>query len=156
MLTTSVPSGWIAGAPIDGAGPDHTVLDPATGEPVAEMALAGSADVDAAVSAARAAQSDWGAATPAQRSEVLGALAAALGTQADLLAEQETAHTGKAIRLSREFDVPGSIDNVRFFAGAARILEGKASGEYSGDHTSSIRREPVGVVGSITPWNYPL
>ncbi|RPA65390.1 aldehyde dehydrogenase family protein [Gordonia oryzae] len=156
MATTSIPSGWIAGAPIGGAGPDHTVVDPATGEPVAEVALAGSAEVDAAVSAARAAQRDWGAATPAQRSQVLGALAAALDAQADLLAEQETAHTGKAIRLSREFDVPGSIDNVRFFAGAARILEGKASGEYSGDHTSSIRREPVGVVGSITPWNYPL
>jgi len=65
-------------------------------------------------------------------------------------------HTGKAIRLATEFDVPGSIDNVDFFAGVARNLDGKASAEYSGDHTSSIRREPVGVVGSITPWNYPL
>jgi Aldehyde dehydrogenase family len=68
----------------------------------------------------------------------------------------ESRIAGKPIRLASEFDVPGTIDNVAFFAGAARNLEGKASAEYSADHTSSIRREPVGVVGSISPWNYPL
>src|SRR6185312_7847067 len=68
----------------------------------------------------------------------------------------ETRQTGKPLRLSENFDVPGTIDNVAFFAGAARVLEGRASGEYSADHTSSIRREAVGVVGSIAPWNYPL
>jgi betaine-aldehyde dehydrogenase len=72
------------------------------------------------------------------------------------LAQTETAQAGKPIRLSREFDVPGSIDNVAFFAGAARQLDGHAAGEYSGDHTSTIRRESLGVVGSIAPWNYPL
>jgi betaine-aldehyde dehydrogenase len=75
---------------------------------------------------------------------------------AEELAQAETAQAGKPIRLSREFDVPGSIDNVAFFAGAARRLDGHASGEYSADHTSTIRRESLGVVGSIAPWNYPL
>jgi betaine-aldehyde dehydrogenase len=87
---------------------------------------------------------------------VLHALAAELDSMAEELAQAETAQTGKPIRLSREFDVPGSIDNVSFFAGAARNLEGKAAGEYSADHTSMIRREAIGVIGSIAPWNYPL
>ena len=69
---------------------------------------------------------------------------------------EEVSQTGKPVRLATEFDVPGSVDNIDFFAGAARHLEGKATAEYSGDHTSSIRREAVGVVATITPWNYPL
>ena len=68
----------------------------------------------------------------------------------------ETAQTGKPIKLSSGFDAPGTIDNASFFAGAARVLEGLAAGEYSADHTSMIRREPIGVVGSVAPWNYPL
>ncbi|MFT4085583.1 MAG: gamma-aminobutyraldehyde dehydrogenase [Gordonia sp. (in: high G+C Gram-positive bacteria)] len=156
VLTNQIASGWIDGAPLTGSGSRHVVVDPATAEPVAELTLAVADDVDAAVASARRAQRDWGASTPAERSAVLFALAAAMEAAAEALAQQETAQTGKAIRLAREFDVPGSIDNVRFFAGVARSLEGKASGEYSGDHTSSIRREPVGVVGSIAPWNYPL
>ena len=72
------------------------------------------------------------------------------------LASVESRQAGKPIRLATEFDVPGTVDNTAFFAGAARNLEGKAAGEYSGDHTSYIRREPIGVVGSIAPWNYPL
>jgi betaine-aldehyde dehydrogenase len=87
---------------------------------------------------------------------VLLALARELEANAEELAQAETAQTGKPIRLSREFDVPGSIDNVAFFAGSARRLDGAAAAEYSGTHTSTIRREPVGVVGSIAPWNYPL
>ncbi|MGW5522567.1 aminobutyraldehyde dehydrogenase [Gordonia sp. NPDC003950] len=154
--TATVPSGWVAGAAVPGSGPDHVVVNPATDEALATLTLASPADVDAAVAAARDAQREWGGATPAERSEVLMALADALDAESESLAAEETAHTGKAIRLAREFDVPGSVDNVRFFAGAARHLEGKASAEYSGDHTSSIRREPVGVIGSITPWNYPL
>lgn len=156
MKTIELETGWIDGAPVHGTGAEYVVGDPATDQAIATLAVAGAAEVDAAVAAARRAQIDWGGATPAQRSEVLAAFADALDGAGNELADQETAHTGKAIRLSREFDVPGSIDNVRFFAGAARHLEGKASAEYSGDHTSSIRREPMGVVGSIAPWNYPL
>lgn len=156
MLTTRIPSGWVAGAPIAATGDEYSVVNPATDTVLAGVNLASGADVDRAVAAARDVQKEWGGATPAERSAVLTSLAAMLHANAELLATEETAHTGKSIRLSRQFDVPGSIDNVRFFAGAARILEGTASAEYSGDHTSSIRREPMGVVGSITPWNYPL
>ena len=87
---------------------------------------------------------------------MLHALASALVGRETLLAETETAQTGKPIKLSTGFDVPGTIDNTAFFAGAARVLEGSATAEYSVDHTSSIRREPIGVIGSIAPWNYPL
>src|SRR5919112_2206174 len=83
-------------------------------------------------------------------------LAAELKAVAGELARGEGGQAGKPIRLTQGFDVPGTVDNVSFFAGAARNLEGKASAEYSGEHTSTIRREPIGVVGSIAPWNYPL
>ncbi len=132
------------------------MVNPATGETVAEMALAQPADVDAAVASARAALRDWSGATPAERSAVLAKLAKLADEATDLFIAEEVAQCGKPVRLAREFDVPGSVDNIDFFAGAARHLEGKASAEYSGDHTSSIRREAVGVVATITPWNYPL
>ena len=99
---------------------------------------------------------EWANATPVDRSAVLTTFARLLGERGEEFAQLESRQAGKPIRLAREFDVPGTIDNVAFFAGAARNLEGKASAEYSADHTSSIRREPVGVVGSIAPWNYPL
>ncbi|MET9199747.1 aminobutyraldehyde dehydrogenase [Gordonia sp. NPDC003585] len=147
---------WIAGESVEGSGERHVVVDPATDTPVAELRHATIAEVDAAVAAARLAQKSWGTTTPAERSSVLAAFADAIDAAAEDLAQEEVAQTGKAVRLAREFDVPGSVDNARFFAGAARNLEGKATAEYSPDHTSSIRREPMGVVGSITPWNYPL
>ena len=118
--------------------------------------MAGADDVDAAVAAARAAFPGWSGATPGERSAVLHTLAGLLEAEAEELAQTESRQAGKPIRLAREFDVPGTIDNTAFFAGAARTLEGQATAEYSADHTSSIRREPVGVVGSIAPWNYPL
>jgi betaine-aldehyde dehydrogenase len=93
---------------------------------------------------------------PVERSSALIRLADRLSSRAQEYAETESRQTGKPIRLSTEFDVPGSIDNVAFFAGAARNLEGKAAAEWDGVHTSLIRREPIGVVGSIAPWNYPL
>jgi betaine-aldehyde dehydrogenase len=132
------------------------VVDPATGETVETVDLAGPADVDAAVSAARHAFPEWSRAAPAERSAVLVRLAALLSERSDELARTESRQTGKPIRLSAGFDVPGTVDNVAFFAGAARNLEGKAAGEYSGDHTSLVRREAIGVVGSVAPWNYPL
>ncbi|MGV9824452.1 gamma-aminobutyraldehyde dehydrogenase [Gordonia sp. NPDC003429] len=154
--TTSIAAGWLDGTAYVAGGAAHTVNDPATDLPVATLNLAGGGDVDLAVMNARRAQHDWGRATPAERAAVLTRLAGLVAEAADVLAAEEVSHTGKAIRLATEFDVPGSQDNIEFFAGVARNLEGKAAAEYSGDHTSSIRREPVGVVGSITPWNYPL
>lgn len=132
------------------------VIDPSNGKAVATTTFADGTDVDAAVAAAKAAFPQWSRATPGERSAALVRFAAELQAQAEEFAQTESRQAGKPIRLAREFDVPGTIDNVAFFAGAARNLEGKASAEYSPDHTSSIRREPVGVVGSISPWNYPL
>ena len=132
------------------------MLDPSTGETVEQVRLADGRDVDDAVGAARAAFPAGRRAPPVERSAALTRLAALLDERADDLARTETRQTGKPIKLSTEFDVPGTVDNVAFFAGAARHLEGKAAGEYSGDHTSYVRREAIGVVGSVAPWNYPL
>ncbi|MER6215303.1 gamma-aminobutyraldehyde dehydrogenase [Streptomyces sp. NPDC048387] len=138
------------------SGRSHTVVDPATGQEVLTYELAGPADVDEAVAAARRAFPAWSGATPGERSDALHRLAAVLTAQAEDFAYAESLQCGKPLKLTTEFDVPGTIDNTAFFAGAARHLQGQASGEYSGDHTSSVRREALGVVGSIAPWNYPL
>ncbi|WP_338673235.1 gamma-aminobutyraldehyde dehydrogenase [Streptomyces sp. SCSIO 30461] len=138
------------------SGRHHAVVDPATGEQVLAYELAGTADVDDAVAAAREAFPGWAGATPGERSDALHRFASVLTEQAEDLAQAESLQCGKPIKLSREFDVPGTVDNTAFFAGAARHLQGQSAGEYSGDHTSYVRREPIGVVGSIAPWNYPL
>ncbi|MFD8630974.1 MULTISPECIES: gamma-aminobutyraldehyde dehydrogenase [unclassified Streptomyces] len=138
------------------SGQSHTVVDPATGNEVLTYELASTADVDEAVAAAKRAFPAWSGATPGERSDALHRLAAVLAEQAEDFAYAESLQCGKPIRLSTEFDVPGTIDNTAFFAGAARHLQGQAAGEYSGDHTSYVRREAIGVVGSIAPWNYPL
>ena len=139
-----------------GSGGSVDVLNPADGSVVATLGEASVEDVAAAVAAARRAYPGWSGATPGERSAALLALADRMEARADEYARVETAQSGKPIKLTTEFDVPGSIDNVRFFAGAARVLDGMAQAEYDGTHTSSIRREPIGVVGSIAPWNYPL
>ena len=151
-----IPSSWIDGAPVTTTGAVHQVINPATGGVVTELALATPGDVDMAVAAARAALGGWSTATPGERSAVLFKLAELVEAHAEEIIAEEVSQTGKPVRLATEFDVPGSIDNIAFFAGAARHLEGKATAEYSADHTSSIRREAVGVVATITPWNYPL
>ncbi|MBB1259565.1 gamma-aminobutyraldehyde dehydrogenase [Streptomyces alkaliterrae] len=138
------------------SGRRQPVIDPASGKPVLEYELAGPADVDDAVAAAEGALPQWATATPADRSEALYRLTSALREMSPDLVAAESAQCGKPVRLCEEFDVPGSIDNAAFFAGAARRLDGMAAAEYSPDHTSSVRREPLGVVGSIAPWNYPL
>ncbi|MFJ8747798.1 gamma-aminobutyraldehyde dehydrogenase [Streptomyces sp. NPDC102441] len=138
------------------SGRHQDVVDPATGRTVHRYELAGTDDVDAAVAAAREAFPGWSGRTPAERSEALHRFAAVLAGQADDLAYAESLQCGKPVKLSTEFDVPGTVDNASFFAGAARHLEGKSAGEYSGDHTSYVRREALGVIGSIAPWNYPL
>ncbi len=138
------------------SGRSHTVVDPATGDEVLTYELASTADVDEAVAAAKRAFPGWAAATPGERSDALHRLAAVLAEQAEDFAYAESLQCGKPIKLSTEFDVPGTVDNTAFFAGAARHLQGQAAAEYSGDHTSYVRREAIGVVGSIAPWNYPL
>src|SRR5262245_52812237 len=155
-VSTSVAGSWIDGSAVVTAGDLHHIINPATGAVVADYALAVPADVARAVASARAALTGWATATPAERSAVLAKLAVPAGEHADDLVAEAVSQTGKPARLAREFDVPGSIDSIDYFAGAARHLEGKATAEYSGDHTSSIRREAVGVVATITPWNYPL
>ncbi|MET7599691.1 gamma-aminobutyraldehyde dehydrogenase [Streptomyces sp. NPDC004082] len=148
---------YIAGRLVKGtSGRTHAVVDPATGEEVYTYELASPADVDAAVAAARAAFPGWSGATPGERSDALHRFAAVLTERAEEFAQAESLQCGKPLKLTREFDVPGTIDNTAFFAGAARHLQGQSAGEYSGDHTSYVRREPIGVVGSIAPWNYPL
>jgi betaine-aldehyde dehydrogenase len=156
MTAPYVPGCWIDGTAAEGSGEPFVVTNPATDADLVTLTLATAADVDRAVSSARRAFPDWSRRSPAERSAVLGALARAVAAHAEDFAAEEVAQTGKSIRLAREFDVPGSVDNIDFFAGAARTLDGKATAEYSPDHTSSIRRDAVGVVGSITPWNYPL
>lgn len=138
------------------SGRKHAVVDPATGAEVYTYELAGTDDVDRAVAAARDAFPGWSGATPGERSDALHRFAAVLADRAEEFARAESLQCGKPLKLTREFDVPGTIDNTAFFAGAARHLQGQAAGEYSGDHTSYVRREAIGVVGSIAPWNYPL
>ncbi|MFI2352314.1 gamma-aminobutyraldehyde dehydrogenase [Streptomyces sp. NPDC019443] len=138
------------------SGRKQNIVNPATGETVHSYELAGAADVDAAVDAARRAFPGWAGATPGERSDALHSFASVLADQAPDLAYAESLQCGKPIKLTTEFDVPGTVDNAAFFAGAARHLQGQSAGEYSGDHTSYVRREPIGVVGSIAPWNYPL
>ena len=138
------------------SGRTQAVIDPATGEEVLSYELAGAADVDAAVAAAGRALPEWAGATPGERSDAMHRWAAVLRERTTDFVYAESLQCGKPLKLSEEFDVPGSFDNVSFFAGAARQLPGVAAGEYSGDHTSYMRREPIGVVGSIAPWNYPL
>jgi len=152
----TMASTWIDGTAVVTGGDSHRIVNPAIGDIVAEYALATPGDVDAAVASARKALPEWATATPADRATVLAKLAKLADANAEALVAEEVSQTGKPVRLATEFDVPGSVDNIDFFAGAARHLEGKATAEYSADHTSSIRREAIGVVATITPWNYPL
>ncbi|MEO3749860.1 aldehyde dehydrogenase family protein [Streptomyces sp. B6B3] len=138
------------------SGRRHTVVDPATGEPVCGYELAGVEDVEDAVAAARRARPQWAAATPGERAAVLQRLAGLLAEQADDLAYTESLQTGKPLTFSQQFDVVDALDDVAFVAGSARHLPGAAAAEYDAVHTSYVRREPVGVVALLAPWNYPL
>jgi betaine-aldehyde dehydrogenase len=134
----------------------HEVRNAATGEVIDTMAVSSADDVDGAVEAARAGFAEWGQATPSERSLALLRIADAIEARADELARLETDNTGKPLALVLSEEVPPAVDQIRFFAGAARHLQGLASGEYMAGHTSQIRREPIGVTAGITPWNYPF
>jgi betaine-aldehyde dehydrogenase len=152
-MTTTIEN-YISGKSV-AAGESDAVLNPATGETIAEAPLSSTETVDTAVAAAKAAFEGWARATPADRSNAMLKIADAIEERAEEFAQLESDDVGKPIEYSRE-EIPQAVDCIRFFAGAARNLEGKAAGEYLADHTSYIRREPVGVVGQIAPWNYPL
>jgi betaine-aldehyde dehydrogenase len=150
---------YIGGAWRDARGSGRlAVLNPATGQQIAEVAAAGVEDVDAAVTAAHEAFTSgrWSGLTPGQRSDILFKLAELMAAEAEELAQLESANTGKPITMARDFDVAFSIDNARYFAGACRVVQGLGQAEYLQGYQSTIRREPVGVIASIAPWNYPL
>jgi betaine-aldehyde dehydrogenase len=132
------------------------VVDPCRAEPYAEAPLSGPEDVERACRAAEAAFGAWRDTTPSERSLMLLRLADAVEAAADDLVAAEGRNTGKPLALTRSEEIPPMLDQIRFFAGAARLLEGRAAGEYMAGHTSWIRREPIGVVAQVTPWNYPL
>lgn len=150
---------WIDGAWSEGSGGTTRIENPATGDQIAEVACAGRDDVDRAVQAARAAFYDgrWSRITPSERSLALWRLADLLDSQAEEFARVEFENTGKPYKfLSLAGDIPFAVDNLRFFAAATRDTHGARAGEYAAGYTSMFRREPVGVVGQIAPWNYPL
>lgn len=132
------------------------VVDPTTGETYARAALSGPTDVDAAMAAAAAAFPAWRDATPATRQLAVLKIADALEKHADELLAVECKDTGKPLELTRQEELPMMLDQIRFFAGAARMLEGKSAGEYMEGLTSFVRREPVGVCAQVAPWNYPM
>ena len=138
------------------SGESSDVVDPSTGEVYARAPVSGPADVGAALRSAAAAREGWRDATPAQRSLALLRLADAIESRAGEIVAAECRNTGKPVALTMAEELPPLVDEIRFFAGAARILQGISAGEYLAGHTSFIRREPVGVCAQVTPWNYPM
>ncbi|MCW6004332.1 gamma-aminobutyraldehyde dehydrogenase [Micromonospora sp. CPCC 205371] len=148
---------FVGGAFVDALeGEPAPVLDPATGQTIAYAPQSGGKDVDRAVAAATAAFDGWAGTPPGQRAHALLKLADAIEEHGTELAALESANAGKPLRAVLDDEIGTMADNLRFFAGAARGMEGKAAGEYLAGYTSMLRREPVGVVGQITPWNYPM
>jgi betaine-aldehyde dehydrogenase len=155
--TAATLQNFIDGQYVDPAeGETEPILNPANAEVIARAPLSGGVDVDRAVSAARRAFGGWSTTTPGERALAMLKLAQAIEEHAEEIAELESDNAGKPINAFRDDEIPFMVDNLRFFAGAARCMEGRASGEYTSGYTSIIRREPVGVIGQIAPWNYPL
>ena len=148
---------FIHGASVDAqSGSRSDLVDPTTGEVFAQAPVSQAADIDAAYAAAERAFEVWGNTTPAERQMALLKIADAIESHADELIALESQNTGKPLALVASEEIPPMVDQIRFFAGAARVLDGRAAGEYMAGHTSFIRREPVGIVGQVTPWNYPM
>ncbi|HEY2397923.1 MAG TPA: gamma-aminobutyraldehyde dehydrogenase [Solirubrobacteraceae bacterium] len=157
MATTAETlSNFIDGERVASDAETEPILNPATGEELARAPRSTPEDVDRAVRAARRAFDGWSTTTPAQRSEALLAIANVLEEHGEELARLEALNAGKPIEAVKSDEIPVMVDNLRFFAGAARTLEGRAAGEYMEGYTSFTRREAVGVIGQVTPWNYPL
>ncbi len=146
----------IGGAFAAGENAPETVLNPRTGAAIAEVPEASEAQVDAAIAAARGAFETWSRTTPAERSALLHRVADRIEAEADALSALEALNCGKPINAMRNDEIPAIVDCWRFFAAAVRTQHGPIAGEYLPGHTSMIRRDPVGVVGSVAPWNYPL
>ena len=148
---------FIHGEPVSSTGGGKALLvDPSTGEPFAEAPVSSPEDVERAVSSARAAFGSWKRSTPSERSLALIRIADAIEGQAEELARAEGENTGKPFGLTMSEEIPPMVDQVRFFASAARLLEGRGATEYMAGHTSYVRREPIGVCAAVTPWNYPM
>ena len=139
---------------VDGTTTD--IIDPTTGEAYATAALSRASDVDNAMAAADAAFPAWSNLTPAERSNAMLKLADAMEARGDEIMHLECENTGKPYEVHRDEEMGPAVDQVRFFAGAARQLEGKAAGEYMAGMTSFVRREPIGVCAQVAPWNYPM
>ncbi|MDT4987534.1 MAG: betaine-aldehyde dehydrogenase [Micromonosporaceae bacterium] len=157
MTDKAVLHNFVDGAavgPADGRYAD--LIDPSTGEVFAVAPVSGRADVDRAMEAAAAAFEDWRDATPSDRQRALLRFADAVEARADELVAAECRNTGKPIALTASEELPPAVDQIRFFAGAARLLEGRSAGQYLAGHESYVRREPIGVCAQVTPWNYPL
>ncbi len=155
-VTVSSYKNFVGGEWMDSAsGETMEVVNPATGEAIAEVPRGTSEDVDRAVAAAKEALPEWLETTPGERAELLLKLADLIDEHAEGLAQLESTNVGKPLPAARD-ELPVCSDNLRFFAGAARLLEGKSTGEYMRGYTSMLRREPLGIVAGITPWNYPL
>jgi 1-pyrroline dehydrogenase len=155
-VATTQHKNFVGGEWVDAVeGGTAEILNPATGETIAEVPQGTQGDVDRAVEAAKRAWPEWRETTPQERAEMLLKLADAIEAHTDELARVESQNVGKPLAYARD-EIPVCCDNLRFYAGAARCLEGRATGEYMRGYTSMIRREPIGVVGQIAPWNYPL
>src|SRR5256886_2687976 len=157
MTGSRVVRNFVDGAPVEPAdGRLANLIDPTTGEVFAAAPVSGPADVDAAMAAAARAFETWRDTTPSERQRVLLRIADAIEARTDELVAVECQNTGKPMALTLTEELPPAVDQIRFFAGAARLLEGRSAGEYLAGHTSYVRREPIGVCAQVTPWNYPL
>jgi betaine-aldehyde dehydrogenase len=154
--TTGTLQNFIDGERVASGAETESVLNPATGEELARAPISSAEDVDRAARAARRAFDGWSSTTPAQRAQALLALADLVEEHGEEIARLEALNAGKPIAAVINDEIPVMADNLRFFAGAARCLEGRAAGEYMQGYTSFTRREAVGVIGQVTPWNYPL
>ena len=157
MTETRTLKNFVGGEHADtGDGRTYDLVNPATGEVFAQAPLSGEEDVDRAFRAAQRAFETWRDTTPSERQMALLKIADAFEDRAEELVRAESENTGKPFGLTMEEEITAGVDQIRFFAGAARVLEGKSAGEYLEGFTSFIRREPIGVVGQVTPWNYPM
>ena len=148
---------FIDGQLVDAAdGRRSELINPSTGEVFGSAPVSGAQDIDAAYRAAASAFETWRDTTPSERQRALLKFADAMESRAEEIIAAECENTGKPIELTRTEEIPPAVDQIRFFAGAARLLEGRSAGEYLAGHTSYVRREPVGVIGQVAPWNYPM